>query len=308
MIVKRPLLYIPVEVKSREFYAKYYLGYICSLHGFDVIIANKNVLNSFILDMPPGIYFGLGAFENFYPFYKELKSRGFLIAINEEEGLVTYSDDMYIDMRVSQRSLSVIDHIYCWGDENKSILSKVYPEYSSKLFSTGSPRFDLLKSPLAEIYSQESSYIHAHYQSYFLCCTCFSSINHFDKNLDYLQSLIDKKTLRTQNSIDNFLRYQKVKSITLDTYLESIRSVALNFPDRTIVIRPHPSENTEIYSSLASEFPNVFVETRFSVHPWILHCSALIHHYCTTSIEALCADIPRYAIRPVSDPASEKET
>ena len=63
----------------------------------------------------------------------------------------------------------------------------------------------------------------------------------------------------------------------------------------------------DIYRELEARFPNVHVDARFSVHPWIIAAEALVHHYCTTSIEALAAGTPRFALRPMKDELSEKE-
>ena len=120
-------LYIPVEVKNRELHAKVYLAKHAAENGFNVILGRKNDLNELIVRMPPGVYFGLGAFENFGRFYARLKRLGFAVVVNEEEGLVTYSDSMYLDMRVSDATLQQIDELFTWGNENQNVLVKAFP-------------------------------------------------------------------------------------------------------------------------------------------------------------------------------------
>lgn len=300
-------LYIPVEVKNRELHAKVYLAKHAAEKGYNVILGRKNDLNELIVRMPPGVYLGLGAFENFRHYFAKLKRLGFTIVVNEEEGLVTYADRMYIDMRVSGATLQQIDELFTWGAENQGVLAEAFPEAAKKFSVTGNPRFDLLKQQNRQVYAAEMEDIEAKYGRFVLVCTSFSSINHFDKKLDYLKSLIDKKTLRSQESIENFTRYRDVKQKTFMAFLEAIPGLAAVDPSVNIVIRPHPSENMDIYREFAEKFPNVHVDARFSVHPWIVKAEALVHHYCTTSIEALAAGTPRFALRPVRDPLSEKE-
>ena len=300
-------LYIPLEVKNRELYAKIFLAKHAAERGFNVILGRKNDLNNLISKMPPGVYLGIGAFENFKKFYAKLKQQGFTVCINEEEGLVTYTDKMYVDMRVSKEALAHIDEVFTWGAENQKILTQAFPDSANKFKVTGSPRFDLLKRCNQKVYATEMEEITNKYGKYLLICTSFSSINHFNKDLDYLNSLIEKKTLRSDESIENFNRYKEIKRKTFDAFLAAIPRLAAINDATNIVIRPHPSENMDVYRRFAEKFPNVHVDARFSVHPWIIRADALVHHYCTTSIEALATDTPRFALRPIRDPLSEKE-
>lgn len=299
--------YIPIEVKNRELLAKVYLAKHAAERGFNVILGRKNDLNELIVRMPPGAYLGIGAFENFRHYFTKLKRLGFTIVVNEEEGLVTYADRMYVDMRVSGGTLQQIDELLTWGAENQSVLASAFPQFEKKFAITGNPRFDLLKPQNRKVYEAEMEAIEAQYGRFVLICTSFSSINHFDKSIDYVKSLVEKKTLRSQESIINFNRYRAVKQKTFAAFLDAIPKLAAINPSINIVIRPHPSENMDIYREFSTQFKNVYVDARFSVHPWIFKAEALIHHYCTTSIEALAAGTPRFALRPERDSLSEKE-
>lgn len=300
-------LYIPVEVKNRELYAKVFLAMHAARQGLNVILGRKNDLNELVFRMPPGVYFGLGAFENFRQFYAKLQQLGFSVVVNEEEGLVTYADSMYIDMRVSGATLQHVDELFTWGGENQRVLTQAFPEFERKFHVTGNPRFDLLKPENHAVYAKEMNEIGAQYGKFVLICTSFSSINHFNRNLDYVNSLIEKKTLRSRASIESFERYREVKTSTFAAFLDAIPRLAAANPAVNIVVRPHPSENMDVYRDIAARLPNVHVDARFSVHPWIISAEALVHHYCTTSIEALAAATPRFALRPVKDELSEKE-
>ena len=299
--------YIPVEVKDRELYAKLLLAKFASENGFNVILGKKNDLNRLVLNMPKGIYYGLGIAENYNIFFKKLSKLGHIVVVGEEEGLITYSDEMYLDMRISSNTIRFVDLIFTWGRENFSIISKGRKNTISKLRVTGNPRFDLLKPNFSGVYESNMNAIKVQYKEFILVCTSFPSCNHFIKNINYVQSLIDKKTLNDNKSIENFQRYQEVKTTTFQSFIKAIPLLAESFDDIDIVIRPHPSENKDIYEDLAKKYNNVSVESRFSVHPWILCSKGIIHHYCTTSIEAFAADIPRFSLRPVKDSFSEKE-
>jgi surface carbohydrate biosynthesis protein len=300
-------LYLPVEVKNRELYSKVLLAKYAAEKGFNVILGRKNDLNRIISRMPAGVYFGLGVPENYENFYRTLVELGNIVVVCEEEGLITYTDDMYLDMRISSKTMQYVDLLFSWGADNKNLISSNKKELSNKIKISGHPRFDLLKHEFSNVYKNEIAIIRKKYNKYVLICTCFPSCNHFLPGINYVQSLIDKKVLKSQESIDNFKRYQKIKTKTLRSFLEAIPLLAKTCPETDIVVRPHPSENKEIYVKLANEFRNVHIESNFSVHPWIMAAEALVHHYCATSVEAYAAEVPRFSLRPEADPFSEKD-
>ncbi len=301
-------LYLPVEVKNRELYSKVLLAKYAAEKGFNVILGRKNDLNRIILRMPAGVYFGLGVPDNYEDFYRTLVELRNIIVVCEEEGLITYTDDMYLDMRISSKTMQYVDLLFSWGVDNQNLISSKKKELSHKIKISGHPRFDLLKPGFSNVYKNEIATIRKKYKKYVLICTCFGSCNHFVPGINYVQSLIDQKVLKSQESIDNFKRYQKIKTKTLRSFLEAIPLLAKTCSETDIVVRPHPSENKEIYVKLANEFKNVHVESNiFSVHPWIMAAEALIHHYCATSVEAYAAHVPRFCLRPEADPLSEKD-
>ena len=258
--------------------------------------------------MPAGVYFGLGVPDNYENFYRTLVELGNIVVVCEEEGLITYTDDMYLDMRISSKTMQHVDLLFSWGVDNQNLILFNKKELAHKIKVTGHPRFDLLKPEFSNVYKKEIAIIRKKYKKYVLICTCFGSCNHFVPDINYVQYLIDKKVLKSQEAIDNFKRYQKIKKKTLRSFLEAIPLLAKTCPGTDIVVRPHPSENKEIYMKLADEFSNVHVESNvFSVHPWILAAEAIVHHYCATSVEAYAADVPRFSLRPEADPLSEKD-
>ena len=82
--------------------------------------------------MPKGIYYGLGIAENYNIFFKKLSKLGHIVVVGEEEGLITYSDEMYLEMRISPKTIRHVDLIFTWGSENFSIISKGRKNNTSK--------------------------------------------------------------------------------------------------------------------------------------------------------------------------------
>jgi surface carbohydrate biosynthesis protein len=300
-------LYIPVELKRRELYAKILLAKYAAERGFVVVLGRKRELNDWVARMPPGIYYGLGTVKNFEGFYRTLGERGHVIAVSDEEGLVTFSDDMYLDLKVSSETLRFVDRLFTWGDENARVIAAGRPGMAEKIRTTGNPRFDLLRHPYRRVYDAEIADIRARYRNLVLICTSFSSCNHYIADLDYVQELIAKRVLTGPESVAIYRRFQRMKVAAWQAFLTAIPLLARAHPQTDFVIRPHPSENPESYLALSRTHTNVHVEDQYSIHPWVLSAKAIVHHYCTSAIEGFAAGTPTFALRPERDSSIEKE-
>ena len=70
-----------------------------------------------------------------------------------------------------------------------------------------------------------------------------------------------------------------------------------SFPDHTIVVRPHPTENHDVYREIAARCQRVRVTNEGNVVPWLLCAKALVHNGCTTGVEAFVMRIPAVSFR-----------
>ena len=304
---KKPIIYLPVEVEVRELVSKIHLAIRGAQKGNKVIIGQKSILNKLIKYLDKGIYVSGGAFSNYVPFFKNIVENGFKICVLEEEGLITFKKKFYLDMRTDKNCLDFVSRYYLWGDHQYDMLASKYPSKKEKFLVTGNPRFDFLSKRNQNIYSDEINIIKGKYKNFCLVCTCFPSINHYDRKLNVIEHLKSKNTLRTKESIIHYKNYQKIKKKTFKEFLKFIEEYSFINPNINIVIRPHPGESNVPYEIFTKKFKNVFIERNYSVHSWIIACQFLLHHYCTTSIEALALDTESYCIRPESYKKGEYE-
>lgn len=300
-------LFIPIEVKNREFYSKVLLARYAAERGFRVFLGRKSEINRLALGMSSGIYHGLSTAHNTSAFYEKLVKRGHRVSVNDEEGLVTFSDEMYLDLKVSQTTLGFVDRLFVWGREHYSTLASGRVEFTDNLRVSGNPRFDLLKPQFRGIYADEIKKILTRHSKLVLICMSFASCNHYIRGIDYLQSLIEKSVLRSPDSIAIYRRFQDGKIRAWHEFIRVIPLLARAYPDTHFVIRPHPSESDLPYRAIEAVHPNVFLDDEFSIHAWVLAAKAVIHHYCTSSVESFAAGTPGFALRPDPDPLVEKE-
>lgn len=64
------------------------------------------------------------------------------------------------------------------------------------------------------------------------------------------------------------------------------------------MVRPHPSENRDVWHEHVKEFAHVHVNAEGNVVPWLLAASVLLHNACTTAIESYILGRPAIAFVP----------
>ena len=82
------------------------------------------------------------------------------------------------------------------------------------------------------------------------------------------------------------------KQAILRDFTQLIPALEHAFPDLNIVVRPHPSENHEIYHDIAAQCERVAVTSEGNVIPWLLAAKTMVHNGCTTGLEAYVLGVP----------------
>ena len=116
-----------------------------------------------------------------------------------------------------------------------------------------------------------------------------------------LKPLKEKKILQNEDDASFYKRYFKLKEDVFNAYIDVIPKIAEAFPGHTIIVRPHPSENYNAWSEAAKDAQNVEIVHEGSVHPWLMASDVVVHHFCTTALEACASDTPAIAYRPYKD-------
>jgi hypothetical protein len=95
--------------------------------------------------------------------------------------------------------------------------------------------------------------------------------------------------------IDLFKARFSFEQENMKAFYEMLPVLRARYPDRKIIVRPHPAENHQRWRDLVSRIDGVEVHGDGPVIPWILASDLLIHNACTTGIEALLLDHPAIA-------------
>ncbi len=292
-------LIIPVENQVRELDAKILLSCFAAERGFPVILGSRGYIHYQLAAMPRGIYLAKSMRRLSNKMFRIMRLLGHEIIAWDEEALVHPPAEIYFPLRLSPVTVPMVSHLIAWGQENADLFRQ-YPQLppTTPIHIVGNPRGDMLRPELRGYFDDQVAMLHQQYGEFILVNTNFIDVNPFIPGLGLF--LPGTKAGETPHfgqagqgmtlKFATGLRDHKLS--ILDDFLRMLPALHQSFPDYTIVIRPHPSENHDIYNELAAPFKNIKIDNSGNIIPWLLACKAMIHNGCTTGAEAYLLRVP----------------
>jgi surface carbohydrate biosynthesis protein len=290
-------LILPVETAARELDAKLLLSLFAVNKGFRVTLGTKALLNLSIGKLDPGIYLS----HNFNLGRDRIISIASLLDHSvvawDEEGLVWINQEVYRKRRANLKSIQNLDAIFLWGNEQARALQPLTDGLPARSWVVGNPRADLLRPELRPLFRKKTDALVAELGNFILVNSNFGWINHAlakHSQNDDLQHL--KKVAAKSGFSLPYLqhRYEVYKAFT-----HMIPLIAKRFPDRKIVVRPHPSESREGWLAHTKGLDNVSVRYDNDLVPWLLAAGHIVQNGCTTAVETAMLGRMAVSFRPV---------
>ena len=302
----KPTLLIPVELQVRELDPKLLLACVAARRGFPSVIGPRREMHFHLPSFPRSIYLSKSITSGSTNVFKNLHRMRYKIVAWDEEALVSLPPESYYTHRLSPVSLGYVSCLFAWGVENAKLWQQ-YPDLPAEIpiHITGNPRGDLLRAELRGFYAKELQELRGIYGEFILFNTNFNFINAFFPDMNLLmpdpktgEKLILSRRAKTMGLSQEYAEgFSKHKRAILEDFLKIIPAIQRSFPNYTIVIRPHPAENQEIYHKVAAEYERVQVINKGNVVPWILAAKVLLHNGCTSGVEAYALGTPTIAYR-----------
>ena len=196
------ILFVPIEVKSRDYFSRLLISQIFASKGFDVYFGRKREIELLTKFFSDSFYLGLQSTKTYIPFYKRLKKKKFKIIVYDEEGLVTINDNFYISTRASEKIFDIIDYFICWGKKQFNLVNNNISSLKKrKILNLGNPRIDILKKKYRSLFENEINEISI--RNYVLINMTFGQANHF----------LGRDKLIRKYKTNNFLKSKKEKLI-----------------------------------------------------------------------------------------------
>jgi len=304
----RSNILLPIEIENRELDYKLLLAVFFSEKN-TVYLGQHDYLYSVSKFMTGGIYLGKNQFS-IYPDgswrvrHDKLKKNGFSVIHLDEEGIFWGDEENHrqrLNRRMDVDQITNNDYICTWGSFQKEHYQHETKALSDNIVVTGNPRFSLLTDKYKGIYQESVDELKAKYKNFILIPTAFGLFNNF---LGHNDSFSKRRLFSNKYNVEDYLRQideWNYSGKTLCEFIKMITHLSHEYQDLNIVVRPHPSENIDIYNSAFSNFDNVFVEYSGEIQPWILASNVLIHDGCTTALEAYIANTPVINFQPFND-------
>jgi surface carbohydrate biosynthesis protein len=298
---------LPIETINREIDFKIVLAAQLANAGHKIYIGQHDFLMSLLPKLKGGLYIGKNIFHKHSniedgSIYFLLKKNNFNIIYLHEEGAVYLGNEVdWKQVLNSQYNASFFDEsdaICVWGEfQNEHDKSRTK---NIDVVTTGHPRVDLYKQKWRSYFNEESRNIKSTYKEYILINGNYGVYNH-GIGIQYIFS--EKSNYQVEDAVNRMKRvsFYTYSGIQCMSMIQLTHKLAIRFPLKNFVYRPHPSENHEYYKHVFKGVENIHVIHEGPVAPWIISAEAVIHDGCTTAIEAYIAGKPVINFKPFYD-------
>lgn len=289
---------IPIEICNRELDGIIYLALHLAKKGMPTLLGERMV-HEYIFRInanEPVIYFD----SDFSPTVgKKVISTGGVVFNLSAEGLVKKE---WKGLPIYRNISDSVTTICAWGEETADVIKTALPEDKTSLVEvTGYPSFDLMFDKFSPYYISEKI-VAEHGDNYLMVNTNFARFNlkmSLDKYLKMLGKMDEWKLYNTPEMQKGIMEEWNNQKNLFSEFKQLVQALSREFPDRHIVVRPHPMEGLQLYKDCFKDLPNVFVTNDSPVRHWISSAGAVIHHDCTTGAEALAMNKLVIGYRPI---------
>jgi surface carbohydrate biosynthesis protein len=297
-----------MEIASRELDSRLLLSVIALTYGFEVVIGQKWLIESNIARMPAGIYFSKTMTRRDAERLERARARGYFTAAIDEElpGLVTKPEEL---RWIAPEGVDQTEAIFIGGEGNTRSFITRFPAAKSKVCMALNPRWDLLRSTFRSLFDEDVARIRAKYGEFILVNTNQGFTNSEKGSKDEILKeqvrlgKIDPANAEHMAYVQSIVEMETANKAAI---LETVASLRKAHPDRTVVIRPHPSERISTWKDAFPDDPGVRVVREGSAVPWILASTLLVHTNCTTGTEAIALGKPAICVMPLDNAVCQR--
>jgi len=295
------LLYLPMEIASRELDSRLLLSVIALTYGFEVVIGQKWLIESNIRRMPAGIYLSKTMTRRDGESLAKARADGYLPAAIDEEmaGLVTKPEEL---RWIAPEAVEQAEAIFIAGEGNTGSFKTRFPHAKHKVCMALNPRWDLLRSTFRSLFDEDVERIRGKYGDYVLVNTNQGFTNSEKGTQDEIireQIRLRKIDPANTEHMDYVRSICEMENANKEAILEIIARLRKTYPATTVVIRPHPSERIATWANAFKDDPKVQVVREGSAVAWILASKLLVHSNCTTGTEAIALGKPAICVFPI---------
>ena len=281
---------IPIEVKNRELLSRTFMALkILQKIDCEIIIGSGRSMGQYYSTMKNCVYIDKSISTRKENFIKKMSKNNHYFSL-DEEGAYYWFEDLTILVRFSKNLLKYVNRILLWGKKDIDILKKKNFYDKKKFIIFGNPKFEILKKPNISFFDKQKKKLINKYGNYILFVSSFVTNCDTVKNSNESKNFILNNYLKKKSQQRKYLNFVNDKRI-LENYLNFInkcKDLALAYPNKIIIFRPHPFQDINLVKRRFGKIPNnlkIIYEKELT--PWIIACSYYVHSGCTSVLEAL---------------------
>lgn len=224
------------------------------------------------------------------PLVARLAEAGIAYGVLDNEGgiwpdLADYARPLCDDpaLRAGVRPLCV------WGKRIHDFLTGERLFAPEEVVVTGAPRFDFYDPRWHGIVQESAPGMATSRAPRVLVVTNYSEVNPRFSDVAEVRRHLQGVFSLDEAQIEELLGWQ---AEALSQTIALVRSLARDFPNAEIALRPHPFEGPSVYAEQLEGIPNVGLSTRSSIGEDVLASRMVIQRYSTTAIDACFAGVP----------------
>lgn len=302
MISARPQrsLVLTYEIFLREFDAKLLLAAVAARRGWDVYFGPVSEMMSRRRYLPRSLFWITDAALARRKVLDQITNAGHELIAGDEEGVVHFNAATFARERLDEEALSRMRLAFFWGDRYHRVAKERYPEFAERLRPTGNPRIDLLRPEFAAHRREVAHRLRERHGNFILIVSNFGGVNIFHGDFERFFATLVALTNADQE-LQRFYRasFNHQREI-FQYFLAALPNIAKAFPERKVIVRPHPAERFDAWIDASRSLANVEVIREGNIIDWLEGCDVMIHNSCTTAVEGLVIGAPCIAYRPIA--------
>ncbi|MDG1143278.1 MAG: hypothetical protein P8N92_01350 [Burkholderiales bacterium] len=284
-------LYIPLEIIDRELGGALLMAVEAISRGWTVVLGGKQAIfnNMSRFSDSPGIFFLKSVVPGEVFKQKEIAAFGHAVVSLDVEGLVPSNGKAGVCLRYSDESIQLSDLLFFWGREHYEAVCSVYPQIKELARISGSPIIDEVKVRGAKFIKGEN----VQKKKKILIGTSCGYANHIN-GISFSKEM-------TRNAYGKNVSEDDIFALEMEAELDQqifeywkkvLPLIAKSFPDSDIVLRPHPSENSNFWREYLKIYTNVRVDVGQPILEELLDAAVYLHFNSTSAITSTILNIP----------------
>lgn len=288
-------LLLPVETLNREFDGKLLLALCAAERGLTPIIGGRTAIHDRLPSLPRSIYLSKGVRSGNQMLFPIIEALGHCIVGVDEEALVRLTDELFL-MKLDPDAFPRVRILFAWGEDDAAMWRSSQWYRGAPILESGNPRTDMLRPELRAFHAPEVGALRDRFGDFVLFNSNFAIVNHFTPGKTRFKVADWAPPELTGRYRAGILGH---KAALFDAFLAAMPALARAIAPRTLVIRPHPSENAEPWRTATAGLSNVTVLHQGPVVPWLIAARVLVHNGCSSAVEAAAIGTPAVSFRPV---------